>query len=144
MTLDELRDAWNNDSTIDNNDLATAAAITPNLHAKYLGELINYRLKITKLQNEMIEYRSRRTKYYRGEMTKSELDDNGWEQWQLRTLKSEVDNLIEADSEYQKMVVREAYVKTVIFFLESVLGEIRSRSFHVKNVIEWHKFRAGA
>ncbi len=144
MNLEEIRDSWSIDCQIDNNDLGTEAAKSPNLHAKYLGELINYRLRITKLHNDMIEYRTRRAKYYRGEMTKQELEDNGWEQWQYKTLRSDVDNLIESDKEYQTMVTRESYIKTVIYMLESILGEIKSRSFSIKAAIEWAKFRAGA
>lgn len=143
-TLDELREAWSHDCEIDQNDLGKASAISPNLHAKYLDELIQYKLRLTKIQNEMIEYRVKRSKYYRGEMTREELKEAGWEQWQYKTLKSEVDGLIDADPEFQKMSTREQYVKTVIYFLESVLSEIRSRSFTIKNIVEWQRFRAGA
>ncbi len=144
MTLDELKQAWSEDCVIDTQDLSTASAISPNLHAKYLGELINYRLKLTKIKNDINEYRALRGKYYRGEMTKDELQENGWDQWHLRTLKSEVDSLIDADKRYIELNTREEYIKTVIFFLESIMYEIRSRSFHVKNSLEWQKFRAGA
>ena len=143
MTLDELRAAWQSDCEIDQNDLGTASARSPNLHAKYLDELIQYKLRMTKIQNEIIEYRVKRQKYFRGEMTREELKEAGWDQWQYKTLKSEVDGLIDADPEYQKMSTREQYIKTVIYFLESVLGEIRSRSFTIKNIVTWQQFRAG-
>lgn len=143
MTLDELRTAWQCDCEIDQNDLGKAAAIGPNLHSKYLDELIQYKLRLTKLHNEMIEYRVKRAKYYRGEMTREELKEAGWEQWQYKTLKSEVDNLIDADSDYQKMSTREQYIKTCIFALESILAEIRSRSFTIKNIITWQQWRSG-
>jgi hypothetical protein len=55
-----------------------------------------------------------------------------------------VDGLIDADPEFQKLATREAYVKTVIYFIESVMQEIKARSFHVKNIQEWQRFRAGA
>ena len=144
MTLDELRNEWAIDCSIDQNDLGKAAAISPNLHAKYLDELIQYKLKLTKLHNDMIEYRVKRTKYYRGEMTREELKEAGWDQWQYKTLKSEVDTLIDADAEYMKLSTREQYVKAVIFFLESIMSAIKSRQFDIKNIIEWSKFRAGA
>lgn len=144
MTLDELRDAWALDCEIDREDLGKAAGISPNLHAKYLGELMTYRLRLTKIQNDMITYRTKRAKYYRGEMSKEELDENSWEQWQLRTLKGDIDGLIDSDPAYQLLMTREALCKTTIYFLESVLGEIRARSFHVKNIITWMQFRAGA
>ncbi len=144
MTLDELRTSWEVDCNIDNEHLEKAAAISPNLHAKYLGELISYRLRLTKIQNDIITYRTKRAKYYRGEMTREELLEEKWEQWHLRTLKSDVDGLIDADPAYQLLATRESLCKTTIYFLESVLGEIRTRSFHVKNIIEFMKFRAGA
>jgi hypothetical protein len=77
-------------------------------------------------------------------MTKQELDDNGWSQWQYKTLRSEIDNLIQSDQEYQLLVTREAYIKTAIYMLESILSEIKSRSFTIKNALEWQRFRAGA
>lgn len=129
MNIDELQAAWAIDCKIENLDLGAECARTPLLHSKYLNELIAYRLRITKLHNDMITYRTKRTKYYRGEMTKQELDDNGWSQWQYKTLRSEVDNLIESDPEFQTMIARESYIKTAIFMLESILGEIKSRSF---------------
>ena len=144
MTLDELRNEWTKDATIDTNDLLTVAARCPNLHAKYLDELVFYKLRYTKIQNDIIDHRQKRVKYYRGEMTREELKEAGWDQWQYKTLKSEVDGLIDSEPEFQKLVTREAYIKTVIYFLESVLGEIRARSFHVKNMIEYINFRAGA
>lgn len=143
MTLDELRDAWAIDCQIDTNDLTIAAAKSPNLHAKYLGELLQYKLRLTKLSNDMIEYRVKRARYYRGEMNKAELDENGWEQWQYKTLKSEIDNLIESEKDYQLMVTRDAYIKTVIYFVESVMTELRSRQFHIKNIITWKQFQSG-
>lgn len=143
MTLDELRESWIHDCEIDQNDLGTAAARSPNLHAKYLDELINYKLRLTKTQNEIIEYRVKRTRYYKGEMTREELAEAGWDQWQYKTLKSEIDSLIDAESNFQKLSTREQYIKTVIFTLESIMSEIRSRSFTIKNIIEWQKFRAG-
>ena len=53
MTLDELRNEWTKDATIDTNDLLTVAARCPNLHAKYLDELVFYKLRYTKIQNDM-------------------------------------------------------------------------------------------
>lgn len=144
MTLDELRESWAIDCSIDQNDLGKAGAISPNLHSKYLDELIQYKLRLTKLQNEMIELRIKKAKYFRGEMTREELKEAGWEQWQYKSLRSDIDNLIDGDSDYQKLYTREQYVKTIIYFLESVMSEIKARSFHVRTIMDWQKFRAGA
>ena len=144
MTLDELQKAWEEDCVIDDQNPDKASARSPHLHSKYINELIAYKMKLNAIQLSMIELRNVKTKYFRGEMTREELQERGWEQWQYKTLKSEIESLLDADPEIQKLFAREAYVKTAIYFLESVMGEIRARSFHCKNVIAWMQFRSGA
>lgn len=144
MTLDELQKAWEEDCVIDDQNPDKASARSPHLHSKYINELIAYKMKLNAIQLSMIELRNVKTKYFRGEMTREELQERGWEQWQYKTLKSEIESLLDADPEIQKLFAREAYVKTAIYFLESVLGEIRTRSFHCKNIISWAQFRAGS
>ena len=143
MTLDELQKAWEEDCVIDDQNPDKASARSPHLHSKYINELIAYKMKLNAIQLSMIELRNVKTKYFRGEMTREELQERGWEQWQYKTLKSEIESLLDADPEIQKLFAREAYVKTAIYFLESVLGEIRSRSFHTRVIVDMQKFRAG-
>ena len=144
MTLDELQKAWEEDCVIDDQNPDKASAKSPHLHSKYLNELIAYKMKLNAIQSSMIALRNVKTKYFRGEMTREELQERGWEQWQYKTLKSEIESLLDADPEIQKLFAREAYVKTAIYFLESVLGEIRARSFHCKTIADFAKFRAGS
>ena len=143
MTLDELQQAWEVDCVIDDQNPDKASAKSRDLHSKYLNELIAFKMKLNKIQLDMLELKNVKTKYFRGEMTREELQERGWEQWQYKTLKSEIESLLDADPDMQKLFARESYVKTAIYFLESVLGEIRSRSFHCKNIMDFTKFRAG-
>ena len=142
-TLEQIKEEWKVDCVIDDSDLGRAAAITPNLHAKYLEELINYKLRLTKTQLDSAQLRALKGKYFRGELTTEELKEKGWQQWPYRTLKSDIEGLIEADEEIQKLITKEQYIKTVIYYLESVLGELKSRSFHTRVAMDWIKFRAG-
>ena len=143
MTLDELQQAWEVDCVIDDQNPDKASAKSPHLHSKYLNELIAFKMKLNKIQLDMLELKNVKTKYFRGEMTREELQERGWEQWQYKTLKSEIESLLDADLDMQKLFARESYVKTAIYFLESVLGEIRSRSFHTRVIVDFAKFRAG-
>ena len=143
MTLDELQQAWAVDCVIDEQNPDKASAKSPQLHSKYLNELISFKMKLNKIQLDMLELKNAKTKYFRGEMTREELNERGWVQWQYKSLKSEIESLLDGDSDMQKLYAREAYVKTAIYFLESVIGEIRSRSFHCKNIITWMQFRSG-
>lgn len=142
MTLDELRQEWDIDTKLDD-DLGAAAIKCSILHAKYLNELIMCKLRLSKIDHEIAEYRAKKSKYYRGEMTKAELEENEWQQWQYKTIKSDIHDMIEADSEFQKFQTRQSYVKTSIYFLESVLGEIKNRNFSIKSAIDWRRFTSG-
>jgi hypothetical protein len=143
MTLDELKTQWEQDCNIDDINPDRSAAQSPHLHSKYLNILLDYKLRLTKTQFEYSQLKSLKAKYFRGEMTREELEERQWEQWQYKTLKSDIEQLIDADSEVQKIQARVEYLKCVIFFLESVINEIRNRSFHIRNIVEFQKFRAG-
>ncbi len=133
---------WDKDSQIPD-DLGTAALQCSNLHSKYLNILIDTKLRLTKVEHEIAELKTKKAKYFRGEMTKEELEENNWQQWHYKTLKNDIPELIEADSDYQKIALRQSYIKNMVYFLESVLGEIKNRNFAIGHAINWQKFRAG-
>lgn len=142
-TLTELQADWASDCII-GDDLSAAAIKTPMLHSKYLNELITIKLKQTKIQHELAELKAAKTKYFRGEMTREELVIHGWEQWSYRTIKSDIEDLILADADVQLIMARDSYLKTVLYFLESVLVEIKNRNWTIRASLDWQKFRAGA
>lgn len=142
MNIDELKAEWAKDTDI-GDDLGEEAIKCSRLHSKYIDLLINSKLKLTQLEHNMAVHRAKMSKYYRGEMTKDELNENNLTQWQYKTLKSDIPELIEAEPEYQKFQARVEYMKTMIYMLESILGEIKSRNFTIRASIDWHKFRAG-
>lgn len=144
MNLEELKTEWAKDCVIVEEKLGDAASMTPSLHSKYLNELITMKLKLTKCQMDLAKMEVLKGRYFRGEITTAELQERGWPQWQYRTLKSDIDKLIQGDPEVRTLITKEQYIKTIIYFLESVMGEIKSRSFTIKACIDWVKFRAGS
>lgn len=142
MNLNELQDKWKIDCVIED-DLGAAAIRTPMLHSYYLNELVTAKLKLTKTQHELAELTAAKARYFRGEMTKAELDDRKWVQWQHRSLKSDIEGMTEAEADIQLIHARENYMKTMIYFLESVLGEIKNRNWNVRASLDWQRFRAG-
>lgn len=141
-TLEELKSQWKEDCVIPD-DLGNAAIKSPLLHSKYLDELVNAKLKHTKITHEISELKALKGRYFRGELTKAELEEQNWAQWQYKTLKADISDLIEADTDYQKILARESYMRTIIYFLESVLSEIKNRNWSIRASIDWQKFRAG-
>ena len=143
MTLDELREQWTIDTTLNEDDLSGEALKIPMLHGKYLNELINYKLKQTKVHMDIAQLRALKGRYFRGELTTDELKERGWEQWQYRTLKADIDGLLEADPDLQILITRDQFLKTVVYFLESCMTEFKNRNFAIKSAIDWIKWRAG-
>lgn len=144
MTLDEMQQMWETDCEIDDNYLGENATLTPKLHAKYVKLLVNTKLKHTKLQSDYLLLRKNKFRYYRGELSRDELTELGWSQWQgVKPLKNEMDEFLQGDSELVTLKIKIDYLETMIYFLESVLGQIKSRDWQIKTAVEWKRFLAG-
>lgn len=144
MTLEELQNSWDIDCQIDDNYLGETATATPKLHAKYLRVLVNIKLKHTKLGSDYNILRKNKFRHYRGELSREELAALDWSQWQgVKPLKNEMDEFLQGDSDLNTMRVKLDYLETMIYFLESVLGQIKARDWQLKTHVEWKKFLAG-
>lgn len=144
MNIEELQDMWDVDSAIDDNYLGEASTTTPKLHAKYIKILINKKLLQIKMQSEYNILRKNKFRYYRGELSRNELESLGWEQWQgIKPLKNEMDEFLTGDDDLNKLQLRVEYLNTMVYMLESVMQQIKSREWQIKNGIEWKKFLAG-
>lgn len=145
MNIEELHDLWEQDCKIDNDRLDRASIDTPNLHAKYLRFLIQHKMKLAALQNEYNIMRQRKFRYYRGEMGKNELEELKWEQWQgVKPLKNEMEEFLDGDSDLNKITIKCEYIKGMIEAMESILGQIKSRDWQIRNAITWKQFVAGS
>lgn len=144
MNIEEIQQMWETDCQIDDNHLGEQATLTPKLHSKYIKELIQYKLKLTKTKSEYNTLRKSKFRYYRGEMSRDELKEFGWEQWQYnKPLKAEMDEFLSGDSDLSKIEARIEYLETGIYLLESILNQLKSRDWEIKSHIEWKKFLAG-
>jgi hypothetical protein len=144
MTLDELQTMWDSDCEIDDNYLGENSTATPKLHAKYVKLLVNVKLKHTKLSSDYNILRKNKFRYYRGELSREELVDLGWQQWQgVKPLKNEMDEFLSGDTDLNTLKVKIDYLETMIYFLESVLSQIKARDWQIKTAVEWKKFLAG-
>lgn len=144
MNIDDIQIMWEADSQIDDNHLGEAATITPKLHAKYIKLLIQTKLKHTKLKADYNTLRQSKFRYYRGEMSREELAERNWNQWQgTKPLKNEMEEFLEGDSDLNHSKMKIEYIETMIYMLESILGQIKSRDFQIKNGITWKQFLSG-
>jgi hypothetical protein len=144
MNIEQLQNEWDIDCQIDDNYLGENSTATPKLHAKYIKLLVNVKLKHTKLQSDYNLLRKNKFRLYRGELSRDELTNLGWDQWQgVKPLKNEMDEFLSGDTELNTVRVKIDYLETMIYFLESILGQLKARDWQIKSHIEWKKFLAG-
>lgn len=144
MNIEQLQEMWDADSEIDDNYLGEQSVATPKLHAKYVKMLVQIKLKHTKLQSDYNLLRKNKFRYFRGEMSREELVDNNWTQWQgVKPLKNEMDEFLTGDEDLNQLEVKIKYLETMIYLLESILQQIKARDWQIKTAVEWKKFLAG-
>ncbi len=144
MKLNEIQTMWAEDCKIDQTNLGRAAARVPELHAKYLNMLTSVKLQYRKAEADYLRLRKLKMRYYKGELSKQELDELGWDQFlQNRPLKNEMDEVLNTDSDIIQINDKLEYIRTVLYQLEQILKSINSRTWDVKSAIEWYKFTNG-
>ena len=143
-TLAELQTLWEQDCSIDNNHLDDESVRTAKLHAKYIGLLMDTKLRISKMRVDINLLKKNKFRYYRGELTRQELTDLGWNQWQYaKPLKNEMEQLLDGDSDISLLRLKMEYLETSLYFLESVMKSISDRTWSIKNSIAFKAFLAG-
>lgn len=144
MKLNEIQTMWAEDCKVDQTNLGRAAARVPELHAKYLNMLTSVKLQLRKVEADYLRLRKLKMRYYKGELSKQELEELGWEQFlNNRPLKNEMDEVIASDDDMIQINDKMEYIRTVLYQLEQILKSINSRTWDVKSAIEWYKFTNG-
>lgn len=143
-TIEEIQTLWDIDSSIDSNHLDDESVKTSKLHAKYISLLMATKLKYSKTKVEYNTLRKNKFRYYRGELSRQDLQELGWDQWQHpKPLKNEMDEILKGDSDITKMDLKLEYLTTTIYLLESILKAIADRTWSIKNCISYKSFLAG-
>ena len=145
MKLGEIQTEWKNDSKINQLELGNEAVRTATLHAKYLTVLSNVKLQLRKAESDYNNMRRLKYRYYRGELTQSELDKINLPQYMgKKPLKNEMEEFLSCDEDLNMLTDKIEYYKTVVYTLEQILRSINSRTWDIKSAIEWNKFTNGA
>jgi hypothetical protein len=144
MKPDDIKQQWDVDAIIDRTDYAKSAVETPRLHSKYLGYLVRVKQDLRKKESEYLRLRKVKVAYYRGELTKEELVERQWVQYQKnKPLKSEMEDILATDSDMIELQEALETLRTMVYQLESILKSIASRGWDVKTAVQWHIFTQG-
>ena len=143
MTFDELKEMIKTDLKIDETSLDRESSNTPQLHNKYLSMFMDEKLKLKKLEREQAVLRKNKWLYYTGRLSKEELEQFGWEPFELNILKNEADNFIESDADWIKMDEKVQFQSEKVLYLEGVVKIIQNRQWQIRSIIDWIKFTQG-
>lgn len=141
MNLEQLQGMWRSDSKLDDDLHDNDSIAIPQLHMKYMEFHNTYSLMKKDRELELKRLLKEKWLYYKGKAPAAMYKEMPFD---LKlTAKDEVSMFIEADLDVQKVQYKLDYIEQVLFFLDGVLRMINSRTYHIKNAIEWKRFQSG-
>lgn len=140
MNLNDIRLMVNNDMKMDETELDIESMKTPQLHNKYLILFTDEKLILGKLQSDMNVLKRKKWLYYTGKMSKEELDNEGWESFDLNILKTDIDKFLESDNDIITIKNKLLLQQEKVNYLESVIKIINYRQWNIRAAIDWLKF----
>ena len=142
MELEKILSEWEKDAVIDQTEPSKELIRIPLLHSKYLNYLTKHKLASKKSNFDYLRMRKIKWEYYTGKLSQEELNEYGWEPFQF-TLKSDISTYLESDKDLIKLLERKVYHDESISVVESILGELKQRTWQLRDFISWEKFIGG-
>jgi hypothetical protein len=143
MDLEDLKNNITKDSQVDSTELGNEALKIPQIHGKYLNLLSDFKLLLTKNQNDYAIHKLRKWKILTGKASKEELEAWGEEPFDLDILKTDVEKFIEGDEKLIKMKSKIAVLEVKVKMVEEFLKALNNRNFTIKSAIDWQKMMNG-
>jgi hypothetical protein len=140
--IEQILNHWEKDSVIDSTEPGKELIRIPILHNKYLTMLIKHKLASKKANFDYLRLKKIKWEYYNGKLSREELEEHGWEQFKF-TLKSDITTYLESDIDLIRLLEKKIYHEEVITMIESIMKELNSRTYQLKDFISWEKFING-
>jgi hypothetical protein len=140
--LQKLLDMWTVDSNIDRTEPGKELINIPKLHSKYLNILSRHRMLSKQCEFKYNKIRRLKWEYYTGKLDNDQLKEYGWEPFPY-TLKSDITTYMESDDDINKHLVKKIMHDEIVELCQSILKELNSRTFQLRDFIAWERFIQG-
>jgi hypothetical protein len=140
--LEQILKHWEKDAEIDQTEPGKELIRIPTLHSKYLGILIKHKIAAKKAHFDYLRMRKIRLDYYAGRLSQEELEEYGWEPFQF-VLKTDLNAYLEADNDLIKLLEKKVYHEESVSLIESIMNELKQRTWQLRDFISWEKFIGG-
>jgi len=101
-------------------------------------------LKLKKLKTDYKQLKKLKTEYYKGQLDDEEMKEHGWSPQPLKILNQDIPTYLEADDDIIRLSLKIGLQEAIVEYLESILYQIRNRSFHLRLIVDWERFKVGA
>lgn len=144
MKLSDLKAEWTKDAKFNQLDLGGEAENVGNLHAKYLGHLIQYKLQLRKAEAELTRLKRDKRSWMMGEMPREKMTALGWTPYlKAKPLVSHVDRIVGDEDDVIAQTNKAEYLKTAVVAVEYIMKSIGARGWDIKMKFEFEKFKIG-
>jgi hypothetical protein len=144
MNMEELRLMVKSDLVMDKTELDIESMKTPQIHNKYLVMYSDEKLILGKLESDLNILKRDKWLYYTGKMSPEQLEDRGWDTFDLNILKTDIDKFLSADEDLIRLANRILFQKEKVNYLENVIKIINNRQWNIRAAIDWLKFTNGS
>jgi hypothetical protein len=142
--LEQIIKLWDIDSNIDSTEPGKELLKIPKLHNKYLKILISHRFAAKKSNFDYVKLKRIKEEYYNGTLSQEELQERGWEPFLLNLkTKQGIERYIDSDKELIRLLEKKMYHDEAVAACESILQELKSRTFQLRDYISWERFIGG-
>jgi len=140
--LEQILKMWEKDADMDQTEPGKELLKIPKLHNQYLSILTKHKIASKKAHFDYLRMRKVKWEYYTGTMSQEELQEYGWEPFQF-TLKSDITTYLEADKDLIKLLEKKVYHEEAVSVLESIMNELKQRTWQLRDFISCEKFVGG-
>jgi hypothetical protein len=140
--IEELLEMWRADSIIDRTEPGKELTNIPQLHSKYLNILSRHRLLAKEAEFKYNKMKKIKWEYYTGKLDDEQLKHYGWEPFPF-VLKSEITTYFDSDEDLNKYLASKIMHEEIVEVCQSILKELNSRTFQLRDFISWERFIQG-
>ena len=141
-TLEQVLKYWEKDAEMDQTEPGKELIRIPVLHNKYLSILTKHKIASKKAHFDYLRMRKVKIEYYSGRMSQEDLEEHGWQPFSF-VLKSDISAYLEGDNDLIKMLEKKVYHEECVSVIESIMNELKQRTWQLRDFIGWEKFIGG-
>ena len=141
--LEELLEMWRKDADMDRTEPGRELLNIPKLHSKYVTIMSNHRMMARDAEFQLNRWKKLKWEYYTGKLDDDDLKKHGWDPFPF-TLKSDITTYLEADEDINKYKAKKVIHDEIVDVCISIIKELNSRTFQIRDFIAWERFVNGA